>query len=317
MISAVALAAPRRRWRIVIYARYSTDEQNEQSLADQEAVCRKAIDRCGLADAEIEVLSEAAVSGEMANRPGMDRLWELIETQACDIIVAEEVSRFYRHTTRAMQFIESAIDAGIRVITLNDPIDTLNDEWRLNSHFASLKAELDNRQTRQRIQRSMVSALGEGVRGPSHALTRLPAGAGRGPQQSGQGPTAGLHPSAGLPSKISRPRAFRRQEGRRVDLRDPQDVRNVRRGRTYLGHRPPSPGQRNSAEFPGAGRRVDRGGRRQNDAQPHLPGRGGVPALTQKAAVRAGQKHCGSNARRPNLAPLRGALAPRPGLALA
>ncbi len=147
----------RRRLRIVIYCRFSSDQQNEQSLADQEAACRTVLIGLGLGDVEIEVISDAACSGEMANRPGINRLWELMDEQECDVIVAEEVSRFYRHATRAMQFLESADDEGIRVITINDPIDTTNDDWRLNGHFASLKAELDNRQTRQRIKRARTS----------------------------------------------------------------------------------------------------------------------------------------------------------------
>jgi len=48
-----------------------------------------------------------------------------------------------------------AVDAGIRIVTVNDPIDTITEDWRLHGHFASLKAELDNRQTRQRIKRSI------------------------------------------------------------------------------------------------------------------------------------------------------------------
>ncbi len=147
----------RRRLRVVIYCRFSSDQQNEQSLADQEAACRRLLIGLGLGDAEIEVISDAACSGEMADRRGINRLWELVETKGCDVIVAEEVSRFYRHATRAMQFLESADDEGIRVITINDPIDTTNDDWRLNGHFASLKAELDNRQTRQRINRARTS----------------------------------------------------------------------------------------------------------------------------------------------------------------
>lgn len=161
-IAAVAPIRARRRRRIVIYTRYSTDGQNEQSLADQETVCRKEVERLDLGDVEISVLTDAAVSGEMANRPGIDGLWAMIESRACDVIVAEEVSRFYRHTTRAMQLVEAAVDASIRVVTVNDPIDTSNDNWRLNSHFASMKAELDNRQTRQRIRRSMLSRWEKG-----------------------------------------------------------------------------------------------------------------------------------------------------------
>lgn len=152
----------RRRKRIVIYCRFSTDQQNEQSLADQEAACLRVIRDLGFGDADVEVVSDAACSGEMSNRPGINRLWELVEAEACDIVVAEEVSRFFRHATLAMQFIECADDAGIRVITVNDPIDTVNDDWRLNGHFASLKAELDNRQTRQRIERARKSRWEKG-----------------------------------------------------------------------------------------------------------------------------------------------------------
>lgn len=160
----VAPVPRRRRQRVVIYARYSTEEQNPRSIDDQIAKCKKFVDSLGLGDVEIIELNDAAVSGEHTHRPGIDRVWELIEAEGCDLIVAEDLSRFYRHSTRAMQLIETAVDAGIRVIAVNSHVDTAEDEgrWRLGGHFAAIKAEMDNTETRKRVVRAMESLWREG-----------------------------------------------------------------------------------------------------------------------------------------------------------
>lgn len=156
-LGAVAPALVRRRQRVIIYARYSTDKQSPRSIDDQVAKCQQFVDRLGLADVEMTVLHDAAVSGEHCHRPGIDGVWELIESGGCDVIVAEDLSRLYRHSTRAMQLIEAAVDAGIRVVAINSHLDTAEDEgrWRMGGLFASMKAELDNTETRQRIMRAM------------------------------------------------------------------------------------------------------------------------------------------------------------------
>ena len=106
----------RRRVDALVYAQYSTDEQNPRSINDQVAKRRRFLDSLKLGDVETIVLHDAAVSGEHTHRPGIDRVWELIDTRACDIIVAEDVSCLYRRSTRAMQLVEAAVDASVRVI---------------------------------------------------------------------------------------------------------------------------------------------------------------------------------------------------------
>ncbi len=59
----VAPVPRRRRQRVVIYARYSTEEQNPRSIDDQIAKCREFVDSLGLGDVEIIELNDAAVSG--------------------------------------------------------------------------------------------------------------------------------------------------------------------------------------------------------------------------------------------------------------
>lgn len=128
----------------MIYCRFSTDRQNIESLADQEAACRRKLSALGINDAEIQVIADAGMSAEDENRPGFNGVRCIVERSDCDLLIAEEVSRFFRHTTLAMQFIETAVDMGTRVITLNDGIDTSGDDWRTSSLFASVKGEWDN-----------------------------------------------------------------------------------------------------------------------------------------------------------------------------
>jgi DNA invertase Pin-like site-specific DNA recombinase len=195
----MAAACPRRRRRAHIYCRFSTDQQTEESLADQEMKCRRHLQGLGLGDVEITVTAEAAITGELARRPGIDKLWAVIEDGGCDLIITEEVSRLYRHSSQAMSFIGTAVDAGIRVIAINDSLDTNRDDWQLNGHFAAVKAELDNKQTRQRIARSILGRWDRGevvnqtirpgyTRVPVHAVGGDPAAYERGPdtvRQSG------------------------------------------------------------------------------------------------------------------------------------
>ena len=63
-----------RRLRVLIYARYSTDEQNPNSIEAQVEYCRMFLTCPRITDAEIMVLSDCGVSGDVLiqvpwNRP--------------------------------------------------------------------------------------------------------------------------------------------------------------------------------------------------------------------------------------------------------
>jgi DNA invertase Pin-like site-specific DNA recombinase len=148
----------------VLYARYSTDEQNPLSVDDQIAKCRQYVSTLDLGEVEFVVLHDAAISGEHSCRPGIDRVWELIEGKACDLIVAEDISRFYRHSTRAMQLLEAAVDADIRVIAINSHVDTAEDRrrWRMGGFFSAMQAEFRNDDTRDQIVRALEARWNNG-----------------------------------------------------------------------------------------------------------------------------------------------------------
>ena len=58
----IASAITRRRIRVVVYARYSTEEQNPRSIDDQVDRCRRFIETLGLGDVESPWSSVASAS---------------------------------------------------------------------------------------------------------------------------------------------------------------------------------------------------------------------------------------------------------------
>ncbi len=194
LLGSAALASPfvstsGRRLRVVLYARYSTDEQSPRSIEDQFAKCRRYLSAHGIDDFDEILCSDAGISGEQLDRPGINEVRRLIGSGGCDLVVAEDGARLYRQSTMAMGLLETAADAGIRMIAINDHLDTESAEWRLNAFFSSFKSEMSNRDTASRIIRAMdglwrdgfaVGALRPGyIRIPSHPATeREPA---RGP----------------------------------------------------------------------------------------------------------------------------------------
>ncbi|WP_082553961.1 recombinase family protein [Rhizobium sp. Leaf453] len=81
--------------RAVIYARYSTDLQNDQSVEDQIRVCRSHADRLG-----VTVVSEyhdrAKSGASMFGRPGLSALMQAAELSAFDMVIAEATDRLSR-----------------------------------------------------------------------------------------------------------------------------------------------------------------------------------------------------------------------------
>jgi hypothetical protein len=133
-----------RELRVLIHARFSTEEQRQSSIDDQITACRAFLDTSlpkGTKPSQVtvDVIKEPEISGEIADRPGINQVWAGIESKRWDLIIAEESSRLYRHHTKAGELFESAVDAGVRVICPSDYIDTADDDWPDSIKFAKAK----------------------------------------------------------------------------------------------------------------------------------------------------------------------------------
>ena len=145
--------------RALIHARFSTEEQRQSSIDDQVASCRTFLESnlpkgWKPEQVEIDVIAEPEVSGEIADRPGINQVWAGIEAKRWHLIIAEESSRLYRHHTKAGELFESAVDADVRVICTSDYIDTADDDWPDRLHMSQMQHARSNFYTRKRIERA-------------------------------------------------------------------------------------------------------------------------------------------------------------------
>ena len=144
---------------VLIHARFSTEEQRQSSIDDQIASCQRFLEESlprdmNLSQVAIECIKEPEMSGEVADRPGINQVWAGIEAKRWDLILAEESSRLYRHHTKAGELFESAVDAGIRIICPSDYIDTADDDWPDRLHMCQMQHSRSNFYTRKRIERA-------------------------------------------------------------------------------------------------------------------------------------------------------------------
>ncbi len=121
---AAPLTTRRRRLRVVIYARYSTEEQDASSIDDQISYCKKCLAEIGITDVEFTLLDDREMSGELRHRPGIDQIWKGIEVPKWDLLVCEDAGRLFRNDSACIELIETAFDNGMRVICFNDDVDT-------------------------------------------------------------------------------------------------------------------------------------------------------------------------------------------------
>ena len=141
--------------RVLIYARYSTDEQNPRSIEAQVAYCRRFLEALGVKEFTIEVLSDEAISGEQIWRPGINQVSAGIEAKRWNLILVEDSSRLFRDPLPCIELVRAAVDHEIRTICINDFIDTEEkDRWESDLYEAQRHHAQTNQFTRHRIIRA-------------------------------------------------------------------------------------------------------------------------------------------------------------------
>jgi DNA invertase Pin-like site-specific DNA recombinase len=151
--------------RVLIYARYSTDDQNPHSIDAQIAYCRRLLRALGITDYELVVIKDVELSGELKKRPGIDQVWSGIEARLWDLILVEDASRLYRHDSWAVDLVYRAVDKQMRVICINDSVDTADDQrvWIPRLKDATRNHAQANQYTRDRIRRTIELLWAQGA----------------------------------------------------------------------------------------------------------------------------------------------------------
>ncbi len=100
--------------RAVVYARYSSEHQREQSIDDQIEVCRRYAVTQGWTI--VESYSDAAISGASAIlRPGFQRLLHDAERRTFDVLICEAIDRLGRKLADVATMYDRLTFLGIKV----------------------------------------------------------------------------------------------------------------------------------------------------------------------------------------------------------
>src|SRR5206468_522069 len=102
--------------KAAIYARYSSDNQRDASIADQLRLCRLLADREGWTLEE--EYADHAVSGATLLRAGFQALMRDALKRRFDVVLAESLDRFSRDQEDTAGLFKRLTFVGVRVITL-------------------------------------------------------------------------------------------------------------------------------------------------------------------------------------------------------
>ncbi|MBE0533680.1 MAG: recombinase family protein [Rhodospirillales bacterium] len=105
--------------RVAVYARYSSEHQNERSIDDQVRLCREHADRLGWMI--VEVYADYAISGaHLGSRPRAQALMEDAKTGRFDIVLAEAMDRLSRDQEDIAGIYKRLVFAGVRIVTVSE-----------------------------------------------------------------------------------------------------------------------------------------------------------------------------------------------------
>src|SRR5438128_1200398 len=111
--------------RAAIYVRYSSENQREASLEDQERLCRQEAERLGYS--VVKVYSDAALSGQLNEdqRPGFQAMQDAAKHHEFDVLIVDDASRLSRDQSDALRVLKRFEFWGVGLIARTDGVNTL------------------------------------------------------------------------------------------------------------------------------------------------------------------------------------------------
>ena len=151
---------PRKRRRptpdqtaCVIYARFSSDRQRDESIEDQVAVCSKWAAARGLA--VVSVYADRAISGTSDERPQFLRMVADAEREAFSAVVVYKLDRFSRDRYDTATYKKKLQDLGVRVESAMESIPDSPEGLLLESLISGMN-EYYVRNLAQNVRRGMM-----------------------------------------------------------------------------------------------------------------------------------------------------------------
>src|SRR4051794_14496112 len=147
--------------RAILYARVSTDEQSRSgySLAQQLEALREYAAR---EDYEVlEEVTDPGQSGASLERPGMDRVRDLVATGGVSVVLAQDRDRFAREPAYLYLLKKELEEHDTKLRALNDRGDD-SPEGQLMDDVLDVMAKFERAKTAERTRRGKIQKAREG-----------------------------------------------------------------------------------------------------------------------------------------------------------
>src|SRR5918995_653736 len=147
--------------RAILYTRVSTDEQARSgySLAQQLEALREYAAREGYE--VLEEVADAGQSGASLERPGMDRVRDLVAAGGVSVVLAQDRDRFAREPAYHYLLRKEFEEYGCKIRALNDRGDD-SPEGELTDGILDQLAKYERAKTTERTRRGRLRRAREG-----------------------------------------------------------------------------------------------------------------------------------------------------------
>ena len=145
--------------RAAVYARYSSENQREQSIEDQIRVCREFAKRDGISVLENHIYFDEAQSGSVRSRPGLEALKRAAEDKQFDAVLVDDSSRLSRDNQHFNTLLCLFQYWGVSLISVSDGLDMREEHAKVAYQFRGIINELYLTDLRKKTHRGQTGQV--------------------------------------------------------------------------------------------------------------------------------------------------------------
>ena len=148
------------RPRAASYSRFSSENQSDSSITDQQRLCRERAETMGMVIPPELEYSDYAVSGTKLDRDGLNQMLRAAAAGEFQVIFFYSLSRLGRETAITVPMLKKLVhEYGIRVVTISEGVDSNQPNWEMFSTISNVINEQHLRQLRSDVLRGLEGTL--------------------------------------------------------------------------------------------------------------------------------------------------------------
>lgn len=148
--------------KVAIYARYSSENQRQESIEDQVRVCKEFAKRYDYTVLEEHIYWDEAKSGAIRNRPALDKLLKACEQKELQAILIDDLSRLSRNNHHLLTLCAQFQYWEVELISVADGLNTKEEHAKLGIQMRGIINELYLDDLRKKTHRGQ---MGQKLRG--------------------------------------------------------------------------------------------------------------------------------------------------------